>query len=379
MRRKEGPKDYGTKKSIEGVFQKGQECLVIEDLVTSGGSVLEVVQSLREEGLVVKDVVVFLDREQGAKKEIESHNIRLHSILQFSQMLQILEDEKMLDTITCDTIRKFIEKNQTNSKPEVEWKPKELSYTQRAEKSNHPLAIQLFQLMEAKRTNLCVAVDVTKKAELLDIADKVGPEICILKTHIDIIEDFDTDFVKQLQQLAVKHNFLIFEDRKFADIGTTVKLQYQKGIYHIVDWAHIINAHIVPGEGIINGLCEIGKTQNRGLLLLAEMSSDGCLATNNYTDTAVKMAEAHKDFVIGFISRRKISQDPCLIHITPGVNLQEGGDSLGQTYKTPQEVIANGSDIIVVGRGICSAPMVKEAASKYRAVAWEAYEKRITN
>jgi uridine monophosphate synthetase len=72
IRRKEGPKDYGTKKSIEGVYSKGQECLVIEDLVTTGGSVLEVAHALQEEGLNVKDVVVFLDREQGAQKEIES-------------------------------------------------------------------------------------------------------------------------------------------------------------------------------------------------------------------------------------------------------------------------------------------------------------------
>jgi uridine monophosphate synthetase len=252
---------------------------------------------------------------------------------------------------------------------------RKIPFKDRLENLHHPVARKLFSLMENKQTNIAVAADVTSAQALLDLAEKVGPEICILKTHIDISEDFTPSVTEQLRKIADRHQFLLFEDRKFADIGNTVTYQYGKGIYHIADWADIINAHSLPGPGIIEGLKKVGLPQGRALLLIAEMSSSENLASNAYIEKTLAMARQNLDFVIGFISQKKLSDDPCWIYMTPGIQLTAGKDALGQQYHTPESVISAGSDILIVGRGIYAAKNPKEQAALYRRAGWQAYVK----
>ncbi len=251
---------------------------------------------------------------------------------------------------------------------------KRISFKERAQHCKNKLGKKLFQLLDQKKTNLALSADVTRSENLLELAHTLGPEICVLKTHIDIIEDFTPALIQQLNQLARKHDFLIFEDRKFADIGHTVKLQYEKGIYHIADWADIINAHSLPGPGIVSGLAEVGLSRNRGLLLLAEMSSANNLFEKNYTQKTLLMAEQFPEFVMGFIAQRKLSEHPGWIYMTPGIQFAEKGDGLMQQYITPQQAIGeHETDIIIVGRGIIKAKDPLSEAKKYRAAGWEAY------
>lgn len=242
-----------------------------------------------------------------------------------------------------------------------------LHFGQRAELCRNKTAKRLFSLMDAKQTNLAFAADTTNSKELLEWADLLGPEICVFKTHIDILNDFTPEVTRKLQELADKHDFLIFEDRKFADIGNTVKHQYRDGIYKIADWSPIINAHVIPGPGIITGLSEVGLSKGHGVLLLAEMSSMGSLATGEYTQKAVEMALEYNDFVIGFICQHKLTDRPEFIHMTPGVNFGVAGDKLGQQYLTPEKAIQeHGTDVIIVGRGITHAKDPLSEAKKYR-------------
>ncbi|XP_033127257.1 uridine 5'-monophosphate synthase-like [Anneissia japonica] len=123
IRRKEA-KDYGTKKMIEGIFGKGDKCLIVEDVVTSGTSVMETAESLNQVGLNVTDAVVLLNREQGGKNMLASNGIRLHSVLTLSQVSRILEEEGKLSTEVVEEVKEFILKNQfQNGDTAVKRKP----------------------------------------------------------------------------------------------------------------------------------------------------------------------------------------------------------------------------------------------------------------
>lgn len=126
----------------------------------------------------------------------------------------------------------------------------------------------------------------------------------------------------------------------------------------------------------------------RGLLLLAEMSSEGNLMTEEYTAACVKTAQAHRDFVVGFVSQHSLNatEGDNFLCLAPGVTLPpEGadtagltGDGKGQRWRDPKEVVGrDGIDVVIVGRGVLNAEDRGKEAERYRRRAWEAYEERI--
>ncbi|RYP74494.1 hypothetical protein DL771_002968 [Monosporascus sp. 5C6A] len=358
------------------------------------------------------------------------------------------------------------------------------TFAERATSASHPLSNYLFRLMNLKQSNLCLSADVPNARELLSLADRIGPSIVVLKTHYDLIVGWDfnpqTGTGAKLAALARKHGFLIFEDRKFGDIGNTVQLQYTSGTARIIEWAHIVNVNMVPGKAAVRSLAEaaarwrsrvnyevktsvtvgtplaehfddsgsdgkderdsqlepgcpsthqdnngrkssivsVNLTQSyepvdsprfangipegdemlfagieeppyeRGLLILAQMSSQGNFMDERYTKACVEAAREHKDFVMGFVAQEMLNSEPSddFITMTPGCQLPpEGGDEdaavagdgKGQQYNTPKKLVGLcGSDIVIVGRGILKADFPESEAERYRRRAWQAYSER---
>ncbi|XP_074660161.1 uncharacterized protein LOC141912712 [Tubulanus polymorphus] len=385
IRRKEA-KDYGTKKMLEGRFKNGDKCLIVEDVVTSGSSVAETADLLRNNGLTVTDAVVLLDREQGGRQKLANQGIRLHSICPLSKVLEVLQRNGKLSKAIVDSVHEFIRENQfTAAPPIVETIPEKiLSYETRMTMCTNPLTKRLLQIMAEKKTNLCIAADYPNVGLNLitEFADEVGPHICMLKLHTDFIPVRELDCkqyqtqMNQLQEIAVKHNFLIFDDRKYADIGNTVSIQYGAGTFNTVSYSHIVTVHPLPGAPVIDALKKVAKSHDkeRGCLLIGQMSCEGCLIDDSYTQATVAMALEHKDFVIGLICREKLTSDPSILHCVPGVKLEEGKDSLGQQYQTPSVVIGQkGCDVIIVGRGITQAENPGLAAQQYKQAGYQAY------
>ena len=107
LKRKER-KEYGTGKILEGIFQKGQQCLVIEDVITSGQSILETIDTLQAEGLIVQDIAVLVDREQGGKKRLEDRGLEVHSIFTISEIVESLLQQGKIDAAQAASIQTFI-------------------------------------------------------------------------------------------------------------------------------------------------------------------------------------------------------------------------------------------------------------------------------
>ena len=100
-------KEHGTKRQIEGKFNEGETVLVVDDLITTGGSKFEAIQPLEENGLKVKDVVVLVDREQGGKEELKEKGYELHSIFTISEILDILKENKKIDSQQYKSIKDY--------------------------------------------------------------------------------------------------------------------------------------------------------------------------------------------------------------------------------------------------------------------------------
>lgn len=217
----------------------------------------------------------------------------------------------------------------------------------------------------------------------------LGPYIAVLKTHIDILSDFGPDTIQGLTSLAQQHDFLIFEDRKFIDIGNTVQKQYKGGVLKIHDWAHIVNASVLAGEGIIQALEQTidgAGVADRGILILAEMTSKGSLAVGEYTRASVEIARKYPKTIMGFVSNKELSSaspspttadDEDFVVFTTGVNISSKGDALGQQYQTPTSAMEGGSDFLIAGRGLYAVADPVAAAKEYQSAGWEAYEKRL--
>jgi uridine monophosphate synthetase len=101
-------KGYGTRRRIEGAFQPGERVVVIDDIVTDGASKLEAIEPLEAAGLVVEDLVVLIDREQGARERLRAKGYTLHAVLTVSQCFDALERHRLVDVAALARAREFV-------------------------------------------------------------------------------------------------------------------------------------------------------------------------------------------------------------------------------------------------------------------------------
>jgi orotate phosphoribosyltransferase len=101
-------KTHGSSETVNGVFTPGETALVIDDVVSRAESKLEAIAVLEGNGLVVRDVVVLVDREQGGSVQLAAAGYRLHAVVQLSQLLEFWHSARALDQATYERVLDYL-------------------------------------------------------------------------------------------------------------------------------------------------------------------------------------------------------------------------------------------------------------------------------
>ena len=147
-------KDHGTQKIIEGNYNKNDKVVLIEDVTTTGDSVIDAAQRLEENGLIISQIITIFSRSDNL--HVKYNNIPIEYLYHISDM--------------------------TNKR-------------------------HLTDIIKEKKTNICLAADVDNTQKLYKLIEQVGEDICILKIHSDIITDFYRDYKfnrNELNKLKLK-------------------------------------------------------------------------------------------------------------------------------------------------------------------------------
>jgi len=123
-----------------------------------------------------------------------------------------LEKLGLVDSQITGEVARFIQGN--GIQPVLIQNPRlQVALEERKVASKHPVASRLFHLMITKKSNLCVAADLSSLDDVISLAEKIGPKIVVLKIHVDILTDFSQQKMQRLKELSESLDFLIMEDR----------------------------------------------------------------------------------------------------------------------------------------------------------------------
>lgn len=282
MLRKE-QKEYGMKRQIEGQYNVKDNVFVLEDVVTTGGSLNKYCDILTGAGLNVLIKMCIINR--GGVEGIKS----------------LISFDKLIKPNNC--------------------------------------------LLKCMTKNIIWAADVSTMKQLFEQLDVYGSKISILKLHIDTFHDFSQENLLKLVDYKKRYNIILWEDRKFADIGNIMIKQIKNSIYYYLDWVDMFSIHCISGdESLTATMNEFPKLK---WILIGQLSSKGNLIDNNYT---IKCKEIYKSSpnVVGIVCQEYLG--PKYIHIVPGISKHIEGDNQGQHYSDMEQ--KSFADFYVVGRSI---------------------------
>lgn len=331
---REEPKSHGKKQIIEGDIKFGKNIILIEDVISTGSSIVKFIDILESEGFHIVQILCIMNRNLGGVEKLTNDGYNIKSLFNVDQL----------------TNHKTIPNSLTNCKDTV-----------------NPIVHKLINIMEDKKTNITLSIDTTANPnEILNIVDRIGMYVCAIKLHCDCI-DFTTmypnNFFDKLNELKHKYSFLVIEDRKYADIPY-ISLKQFEAIRRKVD---IITMHGIIGEELVRAFDDYDKYNEIGVLLVHMLSSKDNLIDRTYSNNVKELATKYQN-IIGFVSQEKVLDN--YLTFTPGINIDinKKSDNIGQCYKEPSN---ENSDVFIVGRGILESDDIIKTTIQYRNACWK--------
>jgi len=98
---RKGRKSHGRERNVEGILHPGDHVLLVDDLITTGGSLISAAEAIRSEGGIVEDALILIDREEGGREVLARHGIRLHYLTSMTDVAKTLYN---IETITKEQL-----------------------------------------------------------------------------------------------------------------------------------------------------------------------------------------------------------------------------------------------------------------------------------
>lgn len=206
-------KTYGLKKSIEGEYEQGKSCILIEDTITTGGSIQKFVNLLSYEGLVINHVFVICDRRDS--NNVPPLGYKIHSLFDITFVFKTLKNNGYINFTDTNMsyLKSFIYNKYANFM--------DLNSKKKSLKSRDKTCSALISIILKKQTNICFSVGIQEEIEIGDLVKaigKIGKHICILKINSDNIKGIKNNagYKKALLKMSNEMEFMIYDDQKIT-------------------------------------------------------------------------------------------------------------------------------------------------------------------
>lgn len=379
-------KDYGMNNEIEGKMEIGDDILLIEDTITTGTSLLETVKMIERNGGLVSKIIVLVDREEGGFDIIKNQGYDISSVFKVSSMFERLRTSHLIDEFVYEKAFNYVNVSRNKFVKELGYiEGEDVGETADTNDQNekysvifrHKLRIAVLELMIEKKSTLCLSLDTSSWQEGKKILEECGEYIIMVKTHVELYEDYTEEFNTEIQEMAKKHRFFVMEDRKLGDVSGISWKQMMFGRFKIDDWASFITIHGLTAESCFDYYERQWNSNNVPVnispCMVVQMNSTDNFIDTEYTSKCLDILDKY-EVSSPIIICQCLPNVNSRLKATPGVLLDSNDEIDARKYRTiEQAIVYEGNHIIIVGSGILYSDDIQLTAMKYAEKSWQCF------